>query len=62
VLDEDSGQVVVPETGEQLSGLNGCFDGAIEGHCATREVLPLDVDEQQSGFHWSGCKCTTWTY
>ena len=59
---EDGGQVVVPEMGEQLLGLNGCFDRAIEGHGATREVLLLDVDEQQSRFHWSGCKRTTWTY
>jgi hypothetical protein len=51
MLDEDSWQMVVPEMGEQLSGLNGCFDGAVEGHGATREVLPLDVDEQESGFH-----------
>jgi hypothetical protein len=51
VLDEDGGQVVVAEMGEQLAGLNGCFDGAIEGHGAAREVLPLDVDEQESSLH-----------
>src|SRR5664280_1997447 len=62
VLDEDGGQVIVPEMGEQLLGLNGCFDRAIQRHGATREVLLLDVDEQQSRFHWSGCKCTTLGY
>jgi hypothetical protein len=59
MLDEDSGQVVVPEMGEQFLRLTGRLNGSLERHCATREVLPLDVDEQQSGFHWSGCECTT---
>lgn len=59
MLDEDDGQVVVSEKGKQLSGLNGCLGGAVEGHGATREILPLDVDEQESGLHWSDPEYTT---
>ena len=51
MLHEDNGMVIIPEMGQQNSRLCSSFYCSFERLSAAREIVPLDIDEQERSFH-----------